>query len=334
MEVFQLTVNSGEKKLGKVFIGSLAHGAEVSIPVLVLRGKKEGPTLWINCLVHGDELNGALASWELFHELSVDDVAGNLVITPVSNPLAFEHRDKIADIDLIDMDTTFPGDPKGLFAQRTAYVLFEEIKKHANYLLHFHTLHTHFKAVAYTVSKIVPQADQAIIDKSREMALAFGCETNCVVDLATATGELPGVTRGALDITCIQHNIPAFMAEVGSGGKIDRKFVAIAKQGVINLMIYLGMMEGTLSRPEKQYIITKRKFLRSDYGGFTTVKVEPGEVVEAGQVLAETHYFGPEIHTTTFQEKAYVIAARENPVVNTGDRLAFVGTQWEVIHNK
>jgi len=326
-----MTVERGTKKIGKVLVGQVAFGADVYIPVLIIHGQKEGPTFWANSAIHGDELNGSVASWELFHELNPEDVSGTLIFTPISNPLAFENRDKVSDVDMLDMDTAFPGDPNGLFAQRVAYILFKEIKKHATYLLNFHTLNTQYKAVPYTVSKIVPNASEEIVRKSREMALIFGTETNCVVNLATAAGELPGVTNGALDITCIQNNIPAFMAEVGSGGKIEEEYVSIAKEGLKNLFVHLGFISGEIDKPERQYIITKRKFLRADYGGLVSVKVEPGEKVEAGTVLAETHYFGEEIYSTKFNENSYIIATRVNPVVNTGDRLAFVGLEWEEV---
>ena len=51
------------------------------------------------------------------------------------------------------------------------------------------------------------------------MQRAFGVVTNCVVDLRGDTNELPGVTSGALDITCMKDGIPAFMGEMGQGGK-------------------------------------------------------------------------------------------------------------------
>src|SRR5699024_4389995 len=133
-----------------------------------------------------------------------------------------------------------------------------EIKSHADYLLNFHTLSTPYKAVPYTVAKIVPSAKKEIIDKSRDMALAFGLHANCLVNLSNPTDELPGVTEGALDITCIQNDIPAFMAEVGSGGVIDRKFVSIAKDGIMNLLIHLELIKGEVQPLKKQLLITKR----------------------------------------------------------------------------
>lgn len=330
-KIFGSNVKEGQKKITKVFVGHLAHGAEISIPVLVLRGNQEGPTFWINGAVHGDELNGSIAAWELFNELNTNDIQGTIIITPIANPLAFENRDKISDIDNLDMDTTFPGDLEGLFTQRIAYKIFSEIRKHADYLLNFHTLSTPYKAVPYTVTKIVPNAKEEVVNKSREMAISFGVQTNCLVDLAKADGELPGVTNGALDITCIQNDIPAFMAEAGSGGVIENKYVSIAKKGIVNLLIYLELMSGVVDRPSEQYLITKRKFLRSDTAGIVNVNVEPGDIVPLGTKFTTTHYFDKELHVTNVENDSYIIGTRKDPVVNTGDRVAFVGTEWHEI---
>lgn len=332
--IFNVNIGKSVKKTQKITVGYLAHGAEVSIPVLVIKGKKDGPTLWINGLVHGDELNGSIAGWEMFHELNPEYMEGNIIITPVSNPLALADRKKISDIDNIDMDTVFPGNPDGLFSQRIAFTIFEEIKKNADFVLNMHTLGTPYQAVPYTVSKIVPNVSKDIIKKSQEMALSFGVMANCSVDLETASGELPGVTQGALDIECMRNGIPAFMAEVGAGGLIQEEFVDIAKQGIRNLLTKLGIINDEIKQPTKQILITERKFLRATSGGITKLFVNPGDFISDKARLSLTHFFGEDSISTSINEKSFVIAIRKNPVVNTGDRLAFVGKKWtEIKHN-
>lgn len=330
-KIFDMMVHRNEKKTTTIPVGFLANNAEITIPVMVLSGKNDGPTLWLNCLVHGDELNGAVACWELFNELSTNDIKGTIVITPVSNPIAFGDRNKISSIDFLDMDTVFPGKNDGQFSQRFAHLIYNEINEHADYVINFHTLNKLFKANPYTVSKIIPNAEEEIVLKSKEMALAFGCKTNCSVNLSTASGELPGATTGALDIMCIKNNIPTFMAEIGSGGRISRKDVEFAKNGVINVMKYAGLMNGELHVVDKQYLITKRTHVHSNYGGLTTMHINPGETVSSGSIISETHFFTNDIQKTFALDKGYVIAVRENPVVNSGDRIAFLGTEWHQI---
>ena len=131
IEVFGHQVNPGEKAYFTVPVGQLSHQAVIEIPVIVVAGKKEGTVLWVNGTVHGDELNGSYAAWELSRELDPEKLSGTFIVTPICNPIAFEARNKISAIDSMDMDTAFPGDPKGMLTQRIAYVIYEEIRKHA-----------------------------------------------------------------------------------------------------------------------------------------------------------------------------------------------------------
>ena len=65
IRVFNHEIKEGERAYFTVPAGELAHKAVVQLPVIVVAGKKEGPVLWINGTVHGDELNGSYAAWEL-----------------------------------------------------------------------------------------------------------------------------------------------------------------------------------------------------------------------------------------------------------------------------
>ncbi len=329
MRVFDREIPEESKSYFSVEAGSYANTAAICLPVIVLRGAQEGPVFWINGEVHGEELNGSIATWEFLRELSPSQVRGTVIATPIANPLALSDRNKISVIDYLDMDTAFPGSESGTWTQRIAKILFDEIRQKANAVLSFHTLAPRHLAKPYTVSKIVPGVGEEIWRASRTLALTFGVEANCSVDLSTASGELPGVTSGALDIMCMKEGIPCFMAEMGCGSSIERPSIETAKQGIQNVMAKLGMLEKEIAPPPPQILITKRKFLRADKGGFLRERIlSPGDYVKKGDVIAQTHFFGGELETYRAAEDLYVIAARKHPVIHTGERFVFVGTQW------
>lgn len=328
IRVFNHEIKEGERAYFTVPAGELAHKAVVQLPVIVVAGKKEGPVLWINGTVHGDELNGSYAAWELSGEIDPEQLAGTLVVTPICNPIAFECRNKISAIDNMDMDTAFPGDPEGMMTQRIAHMIYREIKANAGAVISFHTMATPYRANPYSVRKIIPGVSDSVNEVSEGMQRAFGVVTNCVVDLRGDTNELPGVTSGALDITCMKDGIPAFMGEMGQGGKVETEYVEAAKKGILNVMRYLKMLDGPVEKPGRQVLITKRRFLRSDKGGMIRMNVKPGDEVKAGESLLDLHYYGDEMESYPARSDCYVIGVRENPVVSTGDRVAFVGTEW------
>lgn len=328
IRVFNHEIKEGERAYFTVPAGELAHKAVVQLPVIVVAGKKEGPVLWINGTVHGDELNGSYAAWELSGEIDPEQLSGTLVVTPICNPIAFECRNKISAIDNMDMDTAFPGDPEGMMTQRIAHMIYREIKANAGAVISFHTMATPYRANPYSVRKIIPGVSDSVNEVSEGMQRAFGVVTNCVVDLRGDTNELPGVTSGALDITCMKDGIPAFMGEMGQGGKVENEYVEAAKKGILNVMRYLKMLDGPVEKPDRQVLITKRRFLRSDKGGMIRMNVKSGDEVKAGESLLDLHYYGDEMESYPARSDCYVIGVRENPVVSTGDRVAFVGTEW------
>lgn len=327
---FGIAPERGEKYFRHIPVGTLANGARVTIPFLLLRGAEDGPVFWINGAVHGAELNGSVAAWELFRELDPRELNGTLAVTPIANALGFQRRDKISDLDFQDMDTSFPGNPEGTFTERISYTIYSQVKENADCLLSFHTMGPQWTAIPYTVSKIVPGADSEIVTRSQRLALAYGQEVNCFLNLANASGELPGVTRGALDITCILDGIPAFMAEMGGGGRVQRENVERAKQGIRRVMAYLGMLkEAQPAVPTRRRIITRRTFTRSSGAGMYLPAAAPGDTMTGGGIQGHIHYFGRELQECPLeQEHIFFIGVRFNPVVNTGDPLSFVGTEW------
>lgn len=328
MDIFGYKVQPGQRLCQYISVGELACFSDIRIPLLVLRGTEEGPTLWLTGAVHGDELNGLWAMRRFFWDLKPDELKGNLVLTPLLNPLAFLARSKISHVDYLDMDQQFPGNPSGLYSERVAYVIFNELKRLATYVIDFHTLGHSFQATPYTVSKIVPGASEGTIQKAFAMARVFGVYPNCQVNLAKASGELPGATSGALDILCLQNNIPCFMAEMGGGGRWEEEAINTAYQGIKNVMVYLGMLKGEYQKPGRQLIITSRGFLRSNRGGLVRMAVIPGTVVSAGGLLATVYNFWEELEELKAKQDLFVIGTRFEPVVSSGDRLAFVGYEW------
>ena len=321
--------NKGEKGQGFIDVGGLAVHAEIRIPVLIVNGRESGPTLWLNGAVHGDELNGFLAMRRVAAATDPRTLKGALICTPLANPLATQWRDKVSPYDHLDLDMQFPGDPAGLMSQRVADRLFREIKVKAQFLINFHTVGTPFSAISYALYKRVPGVKEDIFAATEGMARAFGLKYHCRVDLASARGELPGNQAGALDVNCQLQGIPAFMAEVGCGGRFEEEKIAAAERGIRNVMKHLGMIAGEPERPEKQIVITRRKFIYANQAGFLIPEVGPGAILSPGQRIGRIVDFFSDVETVEAQEEVFIIHVRVHPTVHTGDRLAFLGLEWE-----
>jgi len=322
------SAKKGEKGKGYLKVGELAVHMEIQIPVLIVHGMEDGPTLWLNGAVHGDELNGFLAIRRLAGALDPGELKGTLIATPLCNPLAVQWRNKLGSYDQLDLDQQFPGDPNGLISQRVASTLFRKIKEKANYLINFHTAGTHYSALPYVVYKKIPGAKPEVFQKTEALAKAFGLAANCLVDLASAKGELPGNVAGALDVSCVLQGIPAFMAEVGGGGRFEEENIAIAEKGIWNVMKLLGMITGEIEMPRKQIVITSRRFLYANQAGFWVAEEKPGAILPKGQTIGRVIDLFSEVEVIKAEQDLFMIQVRVNPVVHSGDRIAFLGLEW------
>ena len=84
-------------------------GDPVRIPVTIINGEAEGPTVFLSAAIHGDELNGIEVVREVAHEWSHDNVCGTLVWLPVLNVPGFITQQRYLPIYDRDLNRAFPG---------------------------------------------------------------------------------------------------------------------------------------------------------------------------------------------------------------------------------
>ena len=316
----------GERVTGFLEAGKMANGCTLKMPFIIVNGKEEGPTLWLNGAVHGDELNGSVAMRKVAFDIEPDELKGSLICTPVCNLGAFQARHMLSNFDYLNLDQQFPGNPNGSHSERIAYLLFEQIKNRTNYLINFHAVGRDYLAKPYTVFKIVPETDKKVLEEVENVARVFGVYLNCKVDIAMPASELPGSRMGTLDVTCIKNGIVAFMAEIGSGGRFEQENIEIACQGIKNVMNYLKMIPGEPRVVKEQMILTKRDFIRCNEAGFVFMNVKPDDFVKKGSTLAYlTDFFGNTVEEIKAPRDCYVVVVRVDPVVNTGDYISVIG---------
>jgi len=329
LKIGTLNCKRGDKKQGYIKTAYLADGAEVNVPLMIVRGLEEGPVLWINAGVHGEEVSGIFAIHKLFNSIDINTLKGTLIATPGCNPLALRGCNKFTPEDQLDMDQQFPGRKDGWLSEQMAYHFFNEVKEHADYLIDLHAMGG-VNAVPYTIFKSVSGVDDNINEASRQLALLMGIDFNCYVDLTTAKGELPGAVLGALDIQCVINNIPAIMVELGAGNRILWDNVASVADGLKNVMYYLGMLNGEVVHFSDQKIITKRNFPCSHRGGLVVSDFKPGQKLTKGTCIAKIiDFLGNELESMVAEQDIYLLGVLENPMVHSGKIVAAVGLEWE-----
>ncbi|CAM5370652.1 hypothetical protein [Streptomyces afghaniensis 772] [Streptomyces afghaniensis] len=323
-------IKSGTSTREFVKIGEYPTGAPILIPLHVIKGEANGPVLWINGAVHGDETNGVAALLALSNELQPKRINGTVIITPVSNPLAFQARQKNTPQDLLDLDQQFPGVEKGTISERIAFQLYDAIQLHATHVIDVHTVGSYFKGRPYTVFKKLPgELSENAFKQSEQLARVFGGRFHCKLDFSKKLNEIPGNTEGFLDVQSLKRGIPAFMVEIGSGGLIEPDNVSFALQGFKNVLRQLGISDDKTETRDAGTTILNRSYIYSDVGGLLTKTAEAGDFVKQNETIAEITNLLGEVIEIKAPADAYIIINRRNPTVETGDRLFFLGTNWE-----
>lgn len=310
-----------QKSYGELFVCNYADGNTCSIPVMVINGKNEGPVLWLNAALHGNELNGVVGTMELFQQLSADELSGAIICTPICNPLAFFHKQRLSWNDGSNLGESYPGKEFGQMTERLAYTHLSVIKEYADYFLDLHASGVTHLAKPYSVYKLCGYPE--IEAKVEELLRAFGIYMNCGVDTLGNTDE-PVKLDGSLDIELIKAGIPAFMLEIGNAGRLDREMVEVVKSGTMNVMRHLGMLEAEEVSSE-QVFVRSRGIIRCKVGGITVPQVVPYQHLEQGDLITKIlDPWGRVIEEVTAPEELYILSVKEDAVVQAGERVVFV----------
>jgi|SRR5579871_849920 len=110
-----------------------------NIPISIGRVGSGSPVGLLTASVHGDEGPwGTRAIRKLLETTPMSDLKGSLRIVPVTNPMGLEANSRNSSLDNLDLNASFPGDPKGSHTQRLANVLAINAVDGADFVLDVH----------------------------------------------------------------------------------------------------------------------------------------------------------------------------------------------------
>jgi predicted deacylase len=315
----------------RIPVGNTASGAEVSIPVVLARGVRPGPCLWINGQVHGDELNGVFAALDFIRNAPLQELSGSVLVTATANPWALDARRKRTPNDDLDLDQSFPGNPSGLTTERTAAALTQAIDGAADALISLHTMGTPFECPPFAVYKLTepPKVDEKALLR---LISQFRPDCACWMPVHLRPGELPGHLAGAIDWQMLQAGKPAFMIELGAGGRCTPEHVRQGVEGLYGAARLLGLLDGKPLAAASVIKVSRYQHVTCSGGGLFRALVRPGSVVSAGTAWGEIiDLHGHRVETAVAANTLRVVGVRREPVVHSGDRIGFVAHEWDEV---
>ena len=286
------------------------------MPVTVINGAFEGPTLLITSGVHGGEYPGIQTALELSNELDPAALHGQVAIIHPVNLRAFYERVSYCVLeDGKNINRVFPGKKDGTLAEQIAYVVSTEFQAKADAYLDLHGGDLHEQLPPYVYYAGVE--DEAVMEKAIAMAEVVECAY--LVKSFNYGGAMGSATK--------VYGVPALLIERGGRGLWTPEEVADYKRNIHNVLCYLGIEKGKAVFPEKKPIkLSADITLTAEKAGAWYPAVQLGDSVKAGQVLGEVRdMFGSVQETLVAEKDALVIYMVVSLAVSGGAPLISLG---------
>lgn len=308
----------GEKLHTTVAVGRLADGQRVELPVVIVRGPREGPTVYVQAAVHGDEVNGIEVIRRFLQGLEPSALAGSIIAVPVANLPAFTARQRHTPWDGADMNRAWPGKPDGNLSERMAHALFESFVRQADVAIDLHA------GFADTVMHALFLGDQP---ESRRLASVFGLPVIIQDDLTA--GEPDQRFQGQLGRVCAGIGTPAITVQLGGPGRFQEEAIGAGVRGLWNVLRYLDMVPGEPEHTKTPPVVVEGRLTRAlaPSGGLFVPAVAVGDTVELGQPLGTIYGLQRLVDEADVPAPVtgMVVALNPHPTVHTGEMIALVG---------
>lgn len=284
-------------------------GEPYRIPILVARGRRDGPVLGLTAALHGNELNGIPIIQRLIAQLDLEALRGTVVgVLAVNVPgLLLGQR---PFNDGADLNRIAPGSAAGTSSQVYLHRFIERVVRRFDFLIDLHT------ASEGRVNSHYVRADMEHPVTARLARLQNA-------DIIVHNPPNDTTVRG----TAASLGIPAVTVELRDPGLFQPDVIQQGREGVRNVLVDLGMLEGEVLCPATPTLLCSNSYwLYTDEGGILSVLPEVTEAVGSGAVIARVRdIFGDITREYRAPESGVVIGKSINPINQTGSRILHLG---------
>jgi uncharacterized protein len=303
------TIKPGSSVQIEMPVVRLYTDTDISMPVHVIRSKKEGPTIFISAAVHGDELNGIEIIRRLIKKKSLRLRSGTVIFVPMVNVYGVLNQSRYMP-DRRDLNRCFPGSSKGSLAGIVANKFLTEIVKHCQYGIDLHTGAIH--------RSNFPQVRADLNDKeTRELAEIFG-----VPVLLNST-----LRDGSLRESAVQSGTKILLYEAGQALRFDELSIRVGMRGIQNVLEHLGMIRRKSRKASNKavvspFIANNSSWTRAKASGIVNNLKNLGDRVEKGDRLAKIGNPFGDVFDSVYASRAGIIIGKQNiPLVQEGDAM-------------
>lgn len=312
LSVGALSAPHGEKRYGVNEF--LVEGRPYRLPMWLINGAGEGPTLVVTGGVHAAEYASIAAALELGRSLDPANLSGRVIVVPIVNMPAFRARSiYVCPLDGKNPNRVFPGNAQGSASEQIAHWVFRNVISQATHYVDLHGGDLIEALVPFTI--FFRSGDKRVDEASLEMAKVFGIHF-------LVCSETPGSTFCAASVA----GIPSILAESGGQGIWTAEDVQRHTHGLNRLMRHLKMTPGGAPGAVPFTLLERFLWLRSEHEAFWYPAVAVNDRVKAGQNLGVVKdYEGRVLQTAISPADGIVLFIVSSLAINQGDPLLAVG---------
>lgn len=267
---------AGEITRGVVALGDYPDGQPVNAPVMVATGKKDGPRLWLQSLIHGPEVVGPLTIQRFLKTLDLEALEGTIICMLNANPLGFRGYNRLTPQDGFNLNRVFPGDPGGHLSYQLASRLLELSLDNSDAMLDLHSGGDLTITCHYTLFH--NNGTEAGMESER---LAWATGTPNVWN------SLEPFLDGAHFANYTKAGKPALIVESGGGARVEPEDIDRLELAINGTCRALGMLPGELPKLETYRLGGDAIHLKCTRGGLFLPRVRQGDDVTKGQHIGD-----------------------------------------------
>jgi len=300
-------VAAGRKARFELPIARLMSGTPVALPLLVLHGRNDGPTVWLSAAVHGDELCGVEIVRQVVDALDPASMSGTVIAMPVVNVHGFNNGDRYLP-DRRDLNRSFPGSTRGSLASRIAHLVMTEVVSRCSVGIDMHTGSSH--------RTNLPQI-RADLDDPHTLELARTFSAPIAIHSRTRDGSLRQAATEA--------GATVLLYEGGEASRFDPVAIATGRDGTRRIFAKLGITPNIDPAPGETLLSRQSRWVRAPRSGVLHLEAELGAYVSEGQTIATiVDPFGKRLSRLNARNAGLIIGHTQHPLVNQGDAVAHI----------
>jgi uncharacterized protein len=300
-------ITTGSQATLEVTLPNLYTHTPMHMPVRVIRGRRDGPTLLVSAALHGDEINGVEIIRRLLAMPLMQRLRGTLIAVPVVNVLGFLSHSRYLP-DRRDLNRSFPGSERGSLAARLAKLFLDEIFAKADYGIDLHTAAIHRDNLPQIRANLA-------VPEIRAMAEAFAAPV-----ILDSTDRL---IDGSLRKVAHERGIPYLVYEAGEALRFDEIAIRAGVRGAVAVLRQLGMLPAGRGRGRHRSVVVRQSsWMRAPQSGIVRAAKPLGAWVAEDEPLAWIGDPFGESDAPVRSRFAGIVVGRCNiPLVNEGEAL-------------